>query len=132
MLYCQLTTVPDPRNPTDKSNVCLRVKTSGVYDFRSMAADISQATSLTEADVLAAMRSFVLFTRRALLAGRNVELEDLGLFRLGVSSRMIPSTEARAKHFRIQSMLRKVRVCFLPATSLKAYLTDNVQVRPRP
>ena len=128
MLTCQLVTAVDPHHPEDKSHVCLRALTTGIYGFQQMASDISHATSLTEADALAAMKAFVTFTRNALVNGRNVELEGLGLLRLCIGSRMTPAAVAGRKNFRLHSIIKDIRVAFLPSPSLKAFVTDNTKV----
>ena len=128
MLTCQLVTAVDPHHPEDKSHVCLRALTTGIYGFQQMASDISHATSLTEADALAAMKAFVTFTRNALVNGRNVELEGLGLLRLCIGSRMTPAAVAGRKNFRLHSIIKDIRVAFLPSPSLKAFVKDNTKV----
>ena len=128
MLTCQLVTAVDPHYPEDKSHVCLRALTTGIYGFQQMASDISHATSLTEADALAAMKAFVTFTRNALVNGRNVELEGLGLLRLCIGSRMTPAAVAERKNFRLHSIIKGIRVAFLPSPSLKAFVKDNTKI----
>ena len=56
------------------------------YSSEDMARDISEASSLSKADVIGALRAFSEILEAKLKLGYNVKLERIGTFSLSVTS----------------------------------------------
>lgn len=125
---CKLVTVALPQNPEDKTYVRLQSVSRGTYGFDQMAEDINHQTSLTEADAMAAVTAFMSNMRTALLAGKIVELEGIGRFRVIVKSDIVKRTESERRGFRPFGLLRGFRIQFLPTVRLKAFLAKGIEL----
>lgn len=125
---CRLGTVALPKDPTDKNYVRLVTSTRGTYNFDQMCEDINHQTTLTEADALAAVTAFLSNMRTALLAGKCVELEGIGKFKVLAKSNIVRKEEAYKKGFRPTSLLRGFRIQFLPTVRLKAFLAKGIEL----
>ena len=59
---------------------------AGNYGTEELASDISQAASLTEGDVIGALRSFSDIIKTKLIMGYNVKLNGIGTFSISLTS----------------------------------------------
>ena len=107
--------------------VTARAVSRGTYAFDQMCDDISEACSLTRADVTAAMESMLMFTKMALLAGQTVELRDFGRFRICIKARQCTLAETQAREFRIGSLVRKYMLRFVPDIRLRRFIRQNAE-----
>ncbi len=125
-IQCKIIRSKDPRTQAE-GMVTARAVSRGTYGFDQMCDDISEACSLTRADVAAAMESMLIFTRMALLAGQTVELRDFGRFRICISARQCTLAEAQAREFRIDSIVRRYMLRFIPDIRLRRHIAMGAE-----
>ena len=81
--------VPGPGSKASSNNDAQRlvpkVVTHSTVSFKQMAADISNATSFTEADIVGMMNAIVTFASQYLNNSMHVELAGLGTLSLGIA-----------------------------------------------
>jgi predicted histone-like DNA-binding protein len=82
-----------------------------VLEFASMNSGINQG------QLSAAMHAIVQEFRNHLLTGHSVELPGVGIFRVGVNSKMVETPEDVS----VENITRR-RIYFRPSTNIKAYL----------
>ena len=125
-ILCKIIRSKDPRT-MEEGMVTGRAVSRGTYAFDQMCDDISEACSLTRADVTAAMESMLMFTKMALLAGQTVELRDFGRFRICIKSRQCTLAETQAREFRIDSLVRKFMLRFVPDIRLRRLIARGAE-----
>ena len=93
------------------------VKTSD-YTFEELAEDINSATTVTQADAYAVLKSMKKFIKGALLSGRRVVLSDLGAFKVSLRGRCYSQETMEGKEFQPASFIKEVHVSFRPEAKL--------------
>lgn len=76
----------EPGNPDAPKKYYAKMQASGVVTMDEMAEDISYATTLTDGDVLNAIRALIKQVNKHLAAGKIVRLENFGSFQLQLHS----------------------------------------------
>ena len=76
----------EPGNPDAPKKWYAKAQASGEVTLDEMAEDIAYATTLTDADVLAAIRAFIKQLNKHLANGKIVRAENLGSFQLQIQS----------------------------------------------
>jgi len=84
----------EPGNPDAAKKFYAKMQASGEVTLDEIAEDISYSTTLTDADVLAAIRAFIKQLNRHLAAGKIVKAENLGSFQLQLQSEGTDTEEA--------------------------------------
>lgn len=77
----------EPGNPDAPKKYYAKMQASGEVTLDEIAEDIAYSTTLTDADVLAAVRAFIKQLNRHLAAGKIVRAENLGSFQIQIQSR---------------------------------------------
>ena len=76
----------EPGNPDAPKKYYAKAQASGEVTLDEMAEDIAYATTLTDADVMAAIRAFIKQLNKHLANGKIVRAENLGSFQLQIQS----------------------------------------------
>ena len=76
----------EPGNPDAAKKFYAKMQAGGEVTLDETAEDISYSTTLTDADVLAAIRAFIKQLNKHLAAGKIVRAENLGSFQLQIQS----------------------------------------------
>lgn len=76
----------EPGNPGGEKKYYAKAQASGEVTMDEMAEDIAYATSLTDGDVLNALRALIKQVNKHLAAGKIVRLENFGSFQLQLQS----------------------------------------------
>lgn len=76
----------EPGNPDGEKKYYAKMQASGVVTMDEMAEDIAYATTLTDGDVLNALRALIKQVNKHLSAGKIVRLENFGSFQLQLQS----------------------------------------------
>lgn len=92
-----------------------KAQAAGEVTMDEMAEDISYATSLTDGDVLNAIRALIKQTNRHLAAGKIVRLENFGSFQL-----QLCSTGADTEKKFTSSNITGASIQFRPGKPIKA------------
>lgn len=109
----------------DPKKFYAKVQAAGVVDINELAEDISYATSLTDGDVLNAIRALIKQLCKHIEAGRIVRLENFGSFQAQVHSK---GTE-KEEEFN-PANISKVRIQFRPGKGIQGSLeTGNLNFR---
>lgn len=130
-LLCKLRSHYDPHRRV-RGGVCAVHVTKGVYGFDQLAADISHHCSLTQADVVGCMEAMLTFTRERILAGYVVEYRGLGRFCLMVDSTLTSAEETVRPDFSLSSIIRGVRLRFIPTISFRRLVATSVDIETIP
>ncbi|MBN2614309.1 MAG: HU family DNA-binding protein [Bacteroidales bacterium] len=85
--------------------------------FRFLAKTLSQRTTLSTIDVVAALEGFREIIMEQLLEGNNVKLDGLGIFSLSVRTEGVDDPSKLNK-----SLVKDVKINFLPDPELKKQL----------
>ena len=93
------------------------VKTSD-YTFEELAEDINSATTVTQADAYAVLKSMKKYIKAALLSGRRVVLSDLGAFKVSLRGKCYTQETMEDKEFQPASFIKEVNVSFRPEAKL--------------
>lgn len=92
-----------------------QVRTGDEIDVHTLAGEVSEQCTATPADVKAVLNALVTAMTTAMKAGRVVQIEGLGNFRLSAGSDGV----AEFEDFSL-NLMRPARVIFHPAKRLKA------------
>lgn len=92
-----------------------KAQAAGEVTMDEMAEDISYATSLTDGDVLNAIRALIKQTNRHLAAGKIVRLENFGSFQL-----QLQSTGADTEKKFTSANITSANIQFRPGKPIKA------------
>ena len=92
-------------------------KTNRTLSTEDVCQQISEASSLTEGDVMSALLGLSKITQRALTMGHNVNLEGIGTIGLSVTSAAMDSPKDISK-----VKVKAKRIPFRPDKSLKEIL----------
>lgn len=76
----------EPGKPDGPKKYYAKMQASGVVTLDEIAEDISYSTTLTDGDVLNALRALIKQLNKHLAAGRIVRLENFGTFQLQLQS----------------------------------------------
>ena len=98
-----------------------KAQANGVVTIDQLAEEIAYSTTLTDGDVLNAIRALVAQIRKHIQNGQIVRLEALGSFRLTFSGAGASSAEEYSP-----ALIRSVNLRFTPGASLKQVLSRNV------
>lgn len=105
----------EPGNPDAPKKYYAKMQASGVVTMDEMAEDISYASTLTDGDVLNALRALIKQVNKNLAAGKIVRLENFGTFQLQLHSE---GTETE-KEF-TSANITGVSIQFRPGSPIKA------------
>jgi predicted histone-like DNA-binding protein len=83
-----------PSKPADPVTYYPRLKASGEVGLRELVNDIALASTLSQADMLAAIESLLQHIPRYLAEGKIVRLGELGSFSLGIQAEGAPTAAA--------------------------------------
>ena len=122
--------VREPGAPADSAPTegrTPRTVARGRYGFDQMADDISNACSLTRADVAAALTAMLEYTQAALLDGQIVELEGIGRFRITVEAGLCTPDEAVRRGLCADDVIRKYNVRFRPDARLSKHVASHAR-----
>ena len=100
---------------------CQAVK-SGDYDFDSLAADISNATTMTKADAIGVLTAIKHSLKQALLSGQRIVLDELGALQMGIRSHCFDQTVIGTRDFDPQAYIQGVKIKFRPEAELLKYV----------
>lgn len=109
-----LVELPNLNNPEEPAMFYARAQSSGIIMLNQIIEEISYASSLTDGDVLNAIRGLIRAMRTHLAAGRIVNLGELGSFRFEISS----SGAATKEEFN-QSNIKRAKFCYRPGSMVK-------------
>ena len=104
-----------PGDETAPKKYYAKAQASGEVTMDEMAEDISYATSLTDGDVLNAIRALIKQVNRHLSAGKIVRLENFGSFQL-----QLCSTGAETEKKFTSANFTEATVQFRPGKPVKA------------
>lgn len=76
----------EPGNPDGEKKYYAKMQANGEVTMDEMAEDIAYATTLTDGDVLNALRALIKQVNKHLAAGKIVRLESFGSFQLQLQS----------------------------------------------
>lgn len=107
----------NPAKKNDPAKYYAQVQTSNVQDFKTLTRAVSDSCTVTSSDSKAVLDAFMNQMLRALASGEIVRLNDLGSFRLSVSSKGTESEKEFKAH-----MITKARIIFTPCKELKEML----------
>jgi predicted histone-like DNA-binding protein len=100
-----------------KKKYCAIPYQRGMIEFRELAEDISESTSLHEADVYSALRAFTKTIMKHIQAGASVRLDDFGIFSVSFRSEMMDKKEdVNSK------TIKELRLNFRPDVRIKEKL----------
>ena len=102
---------------------CRRTK-SGDYDLETMSADISNATSVTQADVKGILAAYFYEITRHLRDGNPVKIDEIGTFNARVRSKCFAQSLISRADFRPSSFIKSKGIRYTPDVSLKKYVRD--------
>lgn len=105
---------PGTKDPTDKKYYA-KAQASGEVTMDEMAEEISYATSLTDGDVLNALRALIKQINKNLAAGKIVRLETFGSFQL-----QLCSTGAETEKKFTSANITEATIQFRPGKPIKA------------
>lgn len=94
---------------------------SGEIGINQLAEEIAYSTTLTDGDVLNAIRALVKRITIHIQEGKIVRLESLGSFQVQLSGEGADSPDLY-----MPSMIKKVRLQFRPGASIKQVLNPDV------
>lgn len=104
-------------------------QSTSVYSLESMTADIEKQCTVSEADIYAVLKAAVFCIQQSLKRGESVKIDDLGTFRVGLSSEgTLTEEEFNASH------ITSARITFIASRRLKetARSFQYKKVLPRP
>ena len=109
----------NPQKPEEAKKFYPAPVYSGEITLRSLAEDISQTCTLTQADVSAVMESLLQKLPLLLAGGHSVRLGDFGIIKLSFSAKGKEKKEEVTA-----AEIKNTRVLFLPGVELKKRLQD--------
>ena len=113
----------NPQDPEGPQKFYAAAQATGEVDIDSLAEEIAYATSLTDGDVINAIRALVKRIIYHVAEGRIVRVESLGDFRPSISSEGVDAEE----DFN-DSKIRKVKILFRPGDGIQAaFQTANLR-----
>jgi len=107
----------NPQKPEEAKKFYPAPVYSGEITLRSLAEDISQTCTLTQADVSAVMESLLQKLPLLLAGGHSVRLGDFGIIKLSFSAKGKEKKEEVTA-----AEIKNTRVLFLPGVELKKRL----------
>lgn len=108
------------KNPADKDEPAkfyAQIQSAGSQDFKTLTRAISNQCTVTSADSKAVLDAFMQQMLLALAGGQIVRMNDLGSFRLSISSKGTATKE----EFKA-TQITKARIIFTPCKELKEML----------
>lgn len=105
----------EPGNPNAPKKYYAKMQASGVVTMDEMAEDISYATTLTDGDVLNAVRALIKQIKKHLAAGKIVRVENFGTFQLQLHSEGTDTEEEFSA-----SNITEASIQFRPGQPIKA------------
>ena len=97
-----------------------KAQASGEVGIDQLAEEIAYATTLTEADVVGALRALVAQVKKHIQNGQIVRLDSLGSFQVQLSGDGAASEEEYTP-----ALIRKVNLRFRPGRALQTVLTPS-------
>lgn len=105
----------NPLKKDEPAKYYAQVQSSGEDDFRSMTRAVTDRCTVTGSDAKAVLDAFMTVMLQRLANGQIVRLNDLGSFRISISSQgMEKEKEVNA------AKIVKARIIFTPCADLKA------------
>ena len=114
----QVKKVKNPNGVAGQEYFAARYVKTSDYSFEELAEDINSATTVTQADAYAVLKSMKKYIKAALLAGRRVVLTDLGAFKVSLRGKCYTQEHMSEKDFQPASMIKEVNVAFRPEAKL--------------
>lgn len=115
----------NPQDPDGPRKFYAKAQATGEVDIDSLAEEIAYATSLTDGDVINAIRALVKRIIYHVSEGRIVRVETLGDFRPSISSEGADTEEAFN-----DSLIRRVKIIFRPGDGIQAaFRTENLKFK---
>ena len=114
----QVQKVKNPNGLQDVEYFAARAVKTSDYTFQELAEDINSATTVTEADCYAVLKSMKKYIKQALLAGRRVVLNDLGALKMSLSGKCYSREIMQDDEFSPTSFIKDVRMSFRPEAKL--------------
>ena len=99
---------------------------SGIIDLKYIAKVVSERSSLTEEDVIAAVSAVARLTRQYLAEGNTVKLEGFGLFNVSASTEGCQKPEDCTP-----AKVKAQRVCFKADNRMRSLL-EEIRYEPLP
>ncbi len=120
-----LALMKNPQDPEALKRYYAKAQAAGVVDINELAEEIAYSTTLTDGDVINAIRALVKQICRHIAKGEIVRIESLGSFQAQLCSR-----GAEVESLFTADNIRKVRLQFRPGTGLRGQLAvQNLQFR---
>lgn len=107
----------NPNKPNDPAKFYAQVQASDECTFDTLTRTAADRSTVTAADAKAVMDNIMTILKEKLMSGQIVRLNDLGSFRLAISTK---GAEAEDKFS--ASMIKKARVVFTPCKEIKNFL----------
>lgn len=115
----------NPQAPEGAKKFYASAQASGEVDINSLAEEVAYATSLTDGDVINAIRALTKRIIYHVTNGRIVRLEALGDFRASISGEGTDTEEEYNT-----SKIRSVKVLFRPGSQIRTALSmDNLKFK---
>lgn len=124
-IHYSVAAMKNPQDPEAPVKYYARSQAAGVVDINELAEEISYATTLTDGDVLNAIRALVTQVNKHIAKGEIVRLENLGSFQAQICSEGADTEEAFTP-----SNITRVNLQFRPGVGLRGQLNlKNLQFR---
>ncbi|MCM0275913.1 HU family DNA-binding protein [Bacteroides fragilis] len=105
----------NPLKPLETPKFYAQIQSNGEEDFKSMTRAVADRCTVTGSDAKAVLDAFMTVMLQRLANGQIVRLNDLGSFRISVSSKGVTDE----KDFNA-SKITKARIIFTPCAELKS------------
>lgn len=107
----------DPKNPAATPVYYPRARTSGAVGVRELAEEIATISTLSTADIVAALEGLLLVIPKHIAEGKLVRLGELGTFRLTLQCEGSETPEAVT-----EKNIKSIRLRFRPGKVFKRAL----------
>lgn len=109
----------NPAKKDEPAKFYAQIQSGGSQDFKTLTRAISNQCTVTSADAKAVLDAFMQQMLLSLASGQIVRMNDLGSFRLSISSKGTATKE----EFKA-TQITKARIIFTPCTDLKEMLAS--------
>lgn len=101
--------------PEDAIKYFAQAAANGTVSFDEICSDVAEETAQTSADVKGVVDRLTRHLRKHLEAGRNVQVGDLGSFRMAIASK----GAADVASFNAATMMKGAKVVYTPGKALQ-------------
>lgn len=119
----------NPKDIMSPPKYYANAQSTSVYNIEAMSAEIEKHCTVSEADIYAVLKAAVFCMQQALKRGESIKIDDLGTFRVGLSSEgTLTEQEFNAGH------IKSARITFIASRRLKDTVRNFQfkKVSPRP